>query len=350
MNSGNYDWTLSEITQGIEYVRGYLTVDGLLEARKADPALNLEMLQDRASLIFWKWVESQCEGDAKHLAKLATAEYLGRMEEELRALARIGRRRVFLECAVGGVRAKVLRTPPTGLEEAHVEIRWSARTGVGPANEKPPMLPTTPQRWVFTLVRDAAAKTNTHNGMSTSRCPQCHAPLSDSLSSQCDFCKTELSTDPKDWVVSQANSYEQWTAVEEERFAATVARGAVARSNFATDVVLDAHERERLLYLMAAIAMADGVLTKEEKDLLQLCSRRWGVPWPKIEVALSSGYQLFDRLIPAPGSSEAEQFLNTLVRMAMVDGRIDRKERQMLETVAAQVGLTDKLHHMLGGY
>ena len=66
--------------------------------------------------------------------------------------------------------------------------------GVGPVNERPPRIPTLPQRFVFTLVRKHGARTNTANGVSTDRCPECNAPLTDSAATACEFCGTQLST------------------------------------------------------------------------------------------------------------------------------------------------------------
>ena len=80
VNSGNYDWTLSEITQGVEHVRHHTQVDGLMQAREADPALNLEMLEDRASLVFWKWIDAQSRGETKRLSKVATRSVIARLE------------------------------------------------------------------------------------------------------------------------------------------------------------------------------------------------------------------------------------------------------------------------------
>jgi len=345
VNSGNYDWTLSEITQGIEHVRGYATVDGLLDARKEDPALNLEILQDRTSLIFWKWVDAESRGEPKRLAKLATPEFLASLSTELGELKRQGRHKVFLECAVGAVTARTLRTPP-GFHEAHVEIRWSARLGVGPIGQPPPKLPTLPQRWVFSLRRAAGAKTNTANGVSTSRCPQCNAPLSDSLTASCEFCGFQLDTGERDWVLWGAYPFERWNVVDQERFDAQVAEKRVAPPG--DDAVLDAQERERLLYMMAAIAAADGVVTPEERKMLQTFSKRWSIPWDRVQTALEAGPQLFDRLVPAAGSKEAELVLRTLVSIALVDGRVDKQERRMLEAAAEKLGLQAQLTQMLG--
>jgi predicted lipid-binding transport protein (Tim44 family)/tellurite resistance protein len=352
VNSGNYDWTLAEITQGVEHEGlHHKTVDGLREAREADPALNLEILEDRASLLFWKWIDAQSRGDAKPLSKVANAEALQGLGAELEDLRRKGRRRVFLECAVGSVEVRCMETDPTGHDLAHVEIRWSARTGVGPLNEKPPTLPTVPHRFVFTLMRKHGARTNTANGMSTDRCPQCNATLTDSAVTTCDFCGTQLGGGERDWVLASALPCEAWRVKQAQRHQAAVLRKAVAVETAhapvpGDDLVMDVQERQRLLYMMAAIAAADGEVSTSERKMLKLCSQRWGVEWANVEMALGAGTQLFERLVPR-GTPEAEVFLRNIVEMAMVDGRIDRKERRLLETAAAHLGMQEQLSSML---
>lgn len=360
VNSGNYDWTLSEITQGIEHVRHHARVDNLREAREADPALNLEILEDRASLLFWKWVDAQSRGTTQRLHKVASPEALRRMDEELGALSKQGRRKVFLECAVGGVITRAFEVDPSGFDKAHVEVRWSARMGIGPSDERPPALPTVPQRWVFTLARKHGATTNTDNGMSTNRCPQCNAPLSDSTATTCDFCGTALGSGERDWVLVSADPFESWDAREQRHFdVAVAARRNVVRKPAASeapavaqrptdDVIADPQERQRLLYMMAALASSDGTVDRAERKLLELCAQRWSVPWSNVEMALNTGPQLFTRLVQR-GTPEAESFLRNLVHMALVDGRIDKKERRMLEFAAGHLGLGDRLPELLDG-
>jgi tellurite resistance protein len=262
---------------------------------------------------------------------------------------------VFLECAVGAADVCSLEVDPQGYDVAHVDVRWSARMGVGPMNEMPPRLPTVPQRFIFTLVRKHGARTNTANGMSTDRCPNCNATLTDSAATTCDFCGTQLGTGERDWVLASALPFEAWNVEQDQRHQAHVLRKAVATQQEreripspGADVVMDVQERERLLYMMAAIAAADGEVTSSERKLLKLCSERWGVDWANVEMALNAGPGLFDRLVTR-GSAEAELILRNIVEIAMVDGRIDRKERRMLETAAAHLGLQEKLSSMLGG-
>jgi hypothetical protein len=357
VNSGNYDWTLSEITQGIEFNPHLSEVPGLREARQADPALNLEILEDRASLLFWKWIDAQSRGEANRLAQVAPPQMVSQLGADLQGLSQQGRRRVILECAVGAVTTRAFEVHPDGNDMAHVEIRWSARMGVGPVGQRPPQLPTVPQRWVFTLSRKHGAQTNTSNGMGTNRCPQCNAPLTGNGAASCEYCGTRLGTGDQDWVLASTSLLETWEARERpRRMPGTVlpspsagrppAVPEAAVGAVGADGVMDVQERERLLYMMAAIAAADGAVDASERKLLKLCATRWSIPWQNVEMALNSGQSLFGKLLPR-GSPEAVVFLRHLVQMALVDGRVDRKERRMLEAAAGHLDLRPQLEEML---
>ncbi len=334
VNSGNYDWVLSEITQGSEFVGANAAVDGLARARQTDPELTTELLEERAALIFWRWVDAQVAGKADRLVKVATAEYVASLNAEFEALAASQRRKVIVECAVGAVNTLSISTDGAN-DVAQLEVRWSARMGIGPVGQKPPALPSVPQRWVFSLIRKSGAQTPSGQGVSTSRCPSCSAPLSDNASTSCEYCGAALASGERDWVLQSISTWEGYGATR-----------APSRGRQAAASVPDREERERLLYLMAAMAAADGVVDAKERALLKQCSQRWGVPWANVELALGAGPGLFDKLV-VRGSSEAEAFLRELVQMALVDGRIDRKERKLLEAAAAHLGLTERLPALL---
>lgn len=341
VNSGHYDWVLAEITQGSEFAGSQGAIEGVARARQTDPGLNTEVLEDRASLCFWKWVEAQVIGVPGLVAKVANADFAGFLQRDIDGIKAQGRRKFFLECAVGAVNTRAI-SQDDGFDVAHVEIRWSARMGVGPANQAPGKFPSVPQRWVFMLQRKSGATTPTANGMSTSRCPQCGAPLSDNGQPSCEFCGTMLATGERDWVIRNLASWEAWQVTARTQAPAA----ATARPTRLANRVPDREERERLLYLMAAMAMSDGVLDQRERQLLKMCSDRWSIPWANVELALNAGPGLFEKLLQK-GSPEAEAFLSQLVQMALVDGRIDCKERQLLEAAAEHLGLTERLPQLL---
>ena len=62
---------------------------------------------------------------------------------------------------------------------------------------------------------------------------------------------------------------------------------------------------------------------------------------------VARGAGLFDRLVQK-GTPEAETFMEQLVAMALIDGKIDRSERKMLEAAAQHLGVGgEKLTAML---
>ena len=341
VNSGSYDWVLAEITQQSEAGAAPGNVPGLEALRATDPALSLEVLEDRASLVFWTWVDAQSRTRPGALAKVATAPFVSELQADVEALRTRGRSRAFLQCAVGSVDVQAFDLGPDTTHAA-VEIRWSARMGVVASGSAPGGLPVIPQRWVFTLERKAGVRTDADRGMATARCGNCGAPLTDSLEPTCEHCGAALNDGGHDWVLAQAEPYEIWAA--RPRAVATAAARAPAQ-----DAVLDMRERQRMLFLMAAMARADGQVDDKELRMLKLCAERWGVPFEAVEQALRADPAVFERMVPPPGPG-GETFLRSLVQMALVDGKVDRQERRMLEATAARLGLTERLPELLSRF
>lgn len=340
VNSGNYDWVLAEITQGSQFEPGRSVPAGFEEAHQRDPQLTTEALEDRASLLFWKWVEAQSLGDPGRLAKVASPAFQGELKNAIDQLEAQGRQKFFTECAVGAVNTQQIQQTADG-ELAAVEIRWSAKIGVAGKNALPPAVPSQPQRYVMLLERKSGAVSSADHGMSTNRCPNCGAPLTDNGQPSCEFCGQLLSSGEKDWVIRDFGGWEWWrstggqTAQQAPRLEMKAPKWAGTPNR---------EERERLVYLMAAMAMADGVVDPNERKLLKMASDRWGVPWANVELALNApANTMFNKLI-VKGSTEAEAFLKELVAVALADGKIDSKERKMLEAAAAHVGLEGRLN------
>jgi uncharacterized tellurite resistance protein B-like protein len=345
VNSGAYDWVLSEITQGLEAGAAPPEVPGLAELRAADPALSLEVLEDRASLLFWRWIDAQARAEPGRLAKLATPALLQELSADVSALQQRGRVRAFLQTAVGSVTARSFELGEAQTL-AYLEIRWSAQMGIVPAGAPAGTLATLPQRWIFTLERRPSVRTDAARGMATSRCGNCGAPITDSIEPTCEHCGSLLNDGAHDWVLSRAQPIEAWATSPQM---VTAARPVSAALEPGRDVVLDASERQRLLYLMSAMAAADGAVDDRERRMLKLCAERWGVPFANVELALRADPALFERLMPQNGRG-GETFLRSLVQIALVDGKVDRQERRLLETTAARLGLSEHLPELLARF
>jgi tellurite resistance protein len=328
VNSGHYDWVLAEITQGSQYQTQADEPKGFAQQRQRDPALSTEVLEDRASLLFWKWIEAQSGGDAARLAKVASPAFVDRIKAEIAQLAEQGKRKCFIECAVGAV--DTLQFVQAGERTiAAVEIRWSARMAIAAPEGQPPSVPSQPQRHVMLLERRAGAQTGSA-GMATNRCPSCAAPLSDNGQPTCDSCCSVLSGGEADWVLRDFGSWEWWRAQGQKP----------AASALSGQEVPDREERERLVYLMVAMAKADGVIDQKESAMLRMAAGRWEVPWANVEQAMNAA----DEALPAveKGSAEAESMLRDVVQLMRADGKIDAKEKKLLKQLAIHLGFQER--------
>jgi predicted lipid-binding transport protein (Tim44 family) len=313
----NCDWVLSEITQPSEYLPHDDTAPGLDGLQAHDPDAAPELLQDRGLLLFWKWLEAWAFADVRRLQKLATKEAITEIQAEIDAMAQ--RKQSFLvhDPAVGGTRVAAVETGGEQ-DRVHVEIRWSAMLG-GARSPRP-------YRSILTMVRSASAKTDRGVGLSTERCGSCGAPLSDSDSTKCDFCGHELSEATLEWQFETLVPYEQWQR--------PMVMPRRTNSAFATS-----SERLRLMRVMVAIVKADGVVEPQELRLLRDCALRWHVPWPTVQQMLDERVdETFADLTPQ-SPEQARAFVEQLVEAAQVDGRVDRRERQLIYRAAARLGL-----------
>jgi hypothetical protein len=183
--SGEHDWVLAEITQLEEWRPTGGRPPGVDALRASDPGTAAEVLEDRASYVFWKWVESGRAGRFTPLAKHAMAAVLGpaaRLETCAGASdVSVGGSQV-VQCVVGA---------PDGYDHVDVMVMWSARFR-GSSDY-------TPCRTVMRLARRTGVQSKL--SMTALVCAACGAPLVESDSTKCDHCGAELAAGDQAWVL-----------------------------------------------------------------------------------------------------------------------------------------------------
>jgi uncharacterized membrane protein len=183
--SGEHDWVLAEITQ-LEEWRGLgLPPPGLDVLKARDPGSAREVLKDRASFLFWKWVQAGRAGAVVPLRKYAAAGFLA-------SGAHLDWTQGAVDIAVGG--AEVFRCDvgaSDGTDRAHVAVTWSARFGGSRS--------FTTRRTAMVLARKSGVVSRL--SMTSLVCQACGAPLVESDSTRCDHCGTELAAGDQAWVL-----------------------------------------------------------------------------------------------------------------------------------------------------
>ena len=181
-NSGEYDWVLSEITQEEEWEESsWDEIDGLKELETKNVSINREVIEDRASYLFWRWLYARARGRTEALRRDATEGYLSSFTPDKTHLA---------EPAVGAV--DLQRCWQEG-DHVHAQVRifWSAsfRQGEEPQHKEHD----------FTLSMPVNLKNEF--GLAEPSCPSCGGPLPETDATECQYCGSPLPQVNNNWLL-----------------------------------------------------------------------------------------------------------------------------------------------------
>jgi len=327
VNSGEHGWVLAEITQESEWKLGRAAPDvpGLEALKEADEGLSRQSLEDRASTLFWKWIQAMGTRSAQPLASVAAPEFASAVGAMLTGWEQSGNQVRLSMPAVGSVDLVACQPAAEGKthDRAFVRVRWSASwsQGAGPA----------PSTEIVVMARAKGVRSTA--GLSYARCKECAGPLPSTDAAQCEYCSTPIALNESEWFVS--------TIARPEAVAIPTSAQIEARSDdlpgWALPDLSNPRDREALLARMAAVMAADGVVEPRERKLLKSMSKRWRVPYAQVEPILM-GRQAAPDAAPT-NDQEKGLFLLGLVLAALVDGRVDGRERRMIHGVATSMHL-----------
>lgn len=202
VRSGEHDWVLSEITDQSSWkvTKPFKMSSATRYWIKQDQGFSSHYLEDRASVIFFRKFLADRLGKIDPLGKVATDRFCDAYEQRLLADAD-GRRTVYLEPRIlaADVSGVIAEEP---FDKALMHVRWSARRGTmrqGKISlDKEPVQVST----MMVLVRKNGARTRIERTITSSHCPNCGAPESNSASHACEFCQAILNDGSLEWTMA----------------------------------------------------------------------------------------------------------------------------------------------------
>lgn len=184
-NSGEYDWVLSEITQEEEWSTGSADeIDGLAELEGKNLSINREVIEDRASYLFWRWLYARIKGTPAPLARDASPAMLDSIHS--------GKEPLY-NTAVGSVDLISVETEDSNVI-ADVKIQWSTAMI---KNQEPYH-----QEYNFILTMPVVQK-NPY-GLADHSCNSCGGPLPETDALKCAYCGSDLPATVTDWLLAAA--------------------------------------------------------------------------------------------------------------------------------------------------
>lgn len=181
INSGDYDWVLAEITQKIEWSSGSHGSDLLSDVRKRNASVNRQVIEDRASYLFWRWIEARSKGKPNVLKRDASENFIKQISKSKEFIS---------DAAVGSVDLVNI----VEREEKYfvnVKILWSAsfQENAEPKHRRNLFLLSIPKQM------------QRKGGLSGNSCEACGAPLPESDSLNCEYCSAEIPSLVNDWLL-----------------------------------------------------------------------------------------------------------------------------------------------------
>jgi uncharacterized tellurite resistance protein B-like protein len=328
VTSGDYDWVLAEITQGSVWSAGTdpAVVPGYREMAARDAAFNLQHVEDRTSVIFWRYVMCNFEGRADALRKVASPSFTSEFGQTLK-LAREGDWWLFFrDAAVGGVDVqRIVRSPDGGSDRIEVLVRWSARNAQrNAAGQTRNAGDRSIRPSVFVLERNSSASTPAGTAFLSSHCQGCGAPYEGGDSGSCGYCGRPLNDGSQDWVLSSIERFDPSTVRAD-------AVDTMARASLVPPEVLIAS--------MASAMFSDGQVDEREERLLRGFASSRSVPAERIDELLSAIRAGGSTLPAAPDREAAPEVLGAMARMALADGKLSGEETELLGRFAESAGL-----------
>jgi tellurite resistance protein len=340
INSGEYDWVLTEITQESEWqFRPSRNIPGIEELTQKDPAFNVQHVEDRASVIFYRNIAAQFFADKKYLAKLACGDFMKSHKTDFRTQDN-GKHKFMADAAVGSVELVEVKLADDseGMDKARVKIKWSGHCEEAevPSLIRPDFEASHIYTNEFILIRKSSVQSSAKNVLTSVHCPNCGAPETRSEKEYCEYCHTPLNDGSRDWTLSEVGRFSGYPQVVHQ-YKAMQAETPL----FVGGPMLSSVDNETIIACCAGVMLADGEIDPQEKELLESMSKAKGVSPEKLNMLIGS-VQAGTMEIPVPESSEtAKELLRCMVMMCLMDGKVTSSERDLLKTLASRMGYTD---------
>jgi len=327
VNSGEYDWVLSEITQVDDYAMGAYRSSrtaGLAartrELLAHDPGFCLQLLEDKASNGYLQIQTAIAFGEPARMRRFVGDTAYGKIVAGFPAQHIVFNRLYLNDVSVIAAEEQGDR------HQLHVAVKSSYQRALleqDKARLIDPVIMT--KREILILERDKeAGKVSARGSVYAHQCPACGAPVADSLDLKCGYCGALLNSPKTEWIISDLLTAEEYNAQPRQRAAVGVAVDL-------EDALYSA--RDFAFNNAMVIFGADGAFAAREISMANELARKWKYRDQQVGqlIQAATARRLSVRMPFA--SDKHGEILALMEKAAAVDGVVAQEEAVMLEQV-----------------
>jgi len=333
--SGQFDWVLAEITQWSEWApESAEWIPGYREYKELDPGLHPQVMEDLASVVFWRLTAARQGGDTELIHGHTTEDYLASFVREHASASKRGARRFMTDCAVGSVRTTGLLSG-TERDRAVMKVVYDGYRSTQDADGELDKTDYRVRRTeYFVFSRRAGAKTERSSAFSTAHCYECGAHDDGGATPNCRYCDAPRFGDPSLWLLEDVLSAGNLRDNEVFKELASIQANAKARQELKPTNV----SAMNLLMWSLNLLHHTGAVTKEEREMVHAIAGRAGLTPKEADGLLNSRPSVDESPKPAD-KAEGRAWLEELCKLALEDGNISKRELRFLQRAAHKLGI-----------
>ena len=328
LTSGEYGWVLAEITQSMEWniVSDKSLIPGFEDMEAVDPGFNLQHIEDRTSVIFWRLIKSWFTNDVSDARKVTLPSYLQGFKEQLSNTRSNEDWLFFKDAAVGTVEVQdIVLGTKNRMDKIEILVKWS---GINARRNEEGGIHVTGRKiirpQIYTLVRKHGIRTAVDQSFRSSHCPGCGAPFEGGSTGECEYCGRSLNDGSQDWVLDSVNRFSA------SRITAKAVNGIERAALVPPELLLSA---------MVNAMYADGVVDEKEMKTLSSFAAERHISDEQLNEIIDT-VKSDQNTLPAPSSQrEAREILAAMAKMVLADGKLSGDEKNLLQAFGESQGL-----------
>ncbi|MGC9367090.1 MAG: TIM44-like domain-containing protein [bacterium] len=335
IRSGEYDWILSEITQESEWeVTGKSSeIPGFINLQQVDPGFSVQHIEDRTSVIFYRYQAALFNRSSKVLKKVVYSPAVERITRRLSGVPQTSVARYYKFPAIGKVEVLWIK-PESELIKIFVLVKWSG--SFAQRDLKTNQIKLLSSRIIYSDIYTLVRKINVaspHNAFNSAHCPNCGAPEVPDGTDSCPYCGTVLNDGNRSWVLADIEEFTIWLQSNREQW-------KQARSGVTADIT---GRPKALIEALAMMMASDGDIDQRELKMLKNFTGNYQISDLELR-------QIVDRVQQGQGIWKIPEDYNQgvvllfgLIDMALSDGRISSPEKQLLDSVAKKLNIPSNI-------
>lgn len=326
VNSGEYDWVLSEITQVDDYALNTYRSSKTQKLDEqthrifaGDESFSIQLLEDKASNGYLQIQTTRAFHDpAKMRRFVSDAAY-----EKIKASfpeKRIVFNRLYLNDA-----SVIAAKEDAGKNVLHVAVKSSFQRAAL-VNDTAELLDRVieTKREIVVMERDKGAGA-AKGSVYAHQCPSCGAPVADSLDVKCGYCGSVLNSPKSEWIIADVIPETQYGAqVKGEAFAAhadpDIEDSLYSARDFAFNNVL-------------VIFGADGKFEEKEIAMARSLAKKWRYRGEYVDQMIEEARAGRLSIRMPMGRAKAGAIFKLMEKAAAVDGTVAPEEQALLDSV-----------------